>query len=132
MLAHTIDFRVRYGETDQMGVVYHGAYPSYFEMGRTEWLRNLGVTYRWMEEHDVMLPVVDLSIRYKQPAKYDDRLLLTTELRENPSYKITFDYVLKNESEEVLATATTTLVFKSTVNNKLIRVPDYITDRLKA
>ena len=85
-----------------------------------------------MEEHDVMLPVVDLAIRYKQPAKYDDRLLLTTELRENPSYKITFDYVLKNESEEVLATATTTLVFKSMVNNKLIRVPDYITDRLKS
>ncbi|MDC7997833.1 acyl-CoA thioesterase [Gilvibacter sediminis] len=132
MLPHTFEFRVRYGETDQMGVVYHGAYPAYFEMGRTEWLRNLGVTYRWMEEHDVMLPVVDLSIRYKQPARYDDRLVLTTELRENPSYKITFDYTLKNTSEEVLATASTTLVFKSAVNNKLIRVPDYITERLKA
>lgn len=130
MLEHTIKFRVRYGETDQMGVVYHGAYPAYFEMGRTEWLRNLGVTYRWMEEHDVMLPVVDLSIRYKQGARYDDLLLLTTELRENPSYKITFDYYLKNEQEQELATATTTLVFKSTVNNKLIRVPEYITERL--
>ena len=114
-----------------MGVVYHGAYPAYFEMGRTEWLRNLGVTYRWMEEHDVMLPVVDLSIRYKQPAQYDDLLLLTTELRENPSYKITFDYWLKNDQNEELATASTTLVFKSTLNNKLIRVPDYITERLK-
>ena len=131
MLPHTINFRVRYGETDQMGVVYHGAYPAYFEMGRTEWLRNLGVTYRWMEEHDVMLPVVDLSIRYKQPAQYDDLLLLTTELRENPSYKITFDYWLKNDQNEELATASTTLVFKSTLNNKLIRVPDYITERLK-
>ena len=130
MLEHTIKFRVRYGETDQMGVVYHGAYPAYFEMGRTEWLRNLGVTYRWMEEHDVMLPVVDLSIRYKLGARYDDLLLLTTRLRENPSYKITFDYYLKNEQEQELATATTTLVFKSTVNNKLIRVPEYITARL--
>ena len=130
MLPHTINFRVRYGETDQMGVVYHGAYPAYFEMGRTEWLRNLGVTYRWMEEHDVMLPVVDLSIRYKQPAQYDDLLLLTTELRENPSYKITFDYYLKNEANEDIATASTTLVFKSTVNNKLIRAPHYIMERL--
>ena len=131
MLPHTIKFRVRYGETDQMGVVYHGAYPAYFEMGRTEWLRNLGVTYRWMEENDVMLPVVDLSIRYKLGAQYDDLLLLTTELRENPSFKITFDYTLKNEQNEVLALATTTLVFKSTVNNKLIRAPHYIMDKLK-
>ena len=130
MLPHTIKFRVRYGETDQMGVVYHGAYPAYFEMGRTEWLRNLGITYRWMEEHDVMLPVVDLSIRYKQGAQYDDLLLLTTELRENPSYKITFDYYLKNEANEDIATASTTLVFKSTVNNKLIRAPHYIMERL--
>lgn len=131
MHPHSIKFRVRYGETDQMGVVYHGAYPAYFEMGRTEWLRNLGVTYRWMEEHDVMLPVVELSIKYVGAARYDDLLLLTTQLRENPSYKITFDYTLKNEDNEVLATAVTSLVFKSTVNNKLIRVPQYITDRLK-
>ena len=114
-----------------MGVVYHGAYPAYFEMGRTEWLRNLGVTYRWMEENEVMLPVVDLSIRYKLGAQYDDLLLLTTELRENPSYKITFDYYLKNEANEDIATASTTLVFKSTVNNKLIRAPHYIMEKLK-
>lgn len=87
MLPHDFQFRVRYGETDQMGVVYHGSYPAYFEQGRTEWLRNLGVTYRWMEENRIMLPVVDLSIKYLKPARYDDLLKVTTQLRENPTYK---------------------------------------------
>ncbi len=130
MNTHTISFRVRYGETDQMGVVYHGSYPAYFEMGRTEWLRNLGVTYKWMEQNDVMLPVVDLHIRYKRPIFYDDQVTVRTELRENPTYKITFYYTLFNAKNEVCATAYTSLAFKSNVKQTLIRAPKYLLDKL--
>ena len=131
MLPHDFEFRVRYGETDQMGVVYHGSYPAYFEQGRTEWLRNLGVTYRWMEENRIMLPVVDLYIKYIKSARYDDLLRVRTELRENPTFKIIFDYQLFNDQNEVLAKASTTLAFVNMDNNKLTRAPEYLTQRLQ-
>lgn len=132
MLSHSCNLRVRYGETDQMGVVYHGAYPAYFEQGRTEWLRELGVTYRWMEENRIMLPVVEISIKYTKPARYDDLLKVTTQLRENPTYKITFDYQLLDQQNELLATAFTTLVFINMDNNKVTRAPNYLLDRIAA
>ena len=126
MLSHSFNLRVRYGETDQMGVVYHGSYPAYFEQGRTEWLREMGVTYRWMEENRIMLPVTEISIKYTKPARYDDLLKVTTQLRENPTYKITFDYELFNEQDELLATAFTTLVFINMDTNKLMRRPTFL------
>jgi acyl-CoA thioester hydrolase len=78
MKQHEINVRVRYSETDQMGVVYHGNYAQYFEMGRVEWLRNIGISYKWMEENGIMLPVVSLNINYKKPARYDDLLIVKT------------------------------------------------------
>jgi acyl-CoA thioester hydrolase len=83
MQTHTIQFRVRYGETDQMGYVYYGNYAQYFEMGRVEWLRNLGTSYKRMEESGIMLPVLNLNINYLKPAKYDDLLTLKTTLVKN-------------------------------------------------
>jgi acyl-CoA thioester hydrolase len=65
MKEHEFNVRVRYAETDQMGVVYHGNYAQYFEMGRVEWLRNIGISYKWMEENGIILPVVSLNINYK-------------------------------------------------------------------
>ena len=70
--------RVRYSETDQMGVVYHGNYAQYFEMGRVEWLRNKGISYKWMEENGIVLPMVSLTINYKKPARYDDLITVKT------------------------------------------------------
>ena len=78
MREHQFTVRVRYAETDQMGVVYHGNYAQYFEMGRVEWLRNMGVSYKWMEENGIMLPVVSLNMNYKKPARYDDLLTVKT------------------------------------------------------
>jgi acyl-CoA thioester hydrolase len=75
---YEFNVRVRYAETDQMGVVYHGNYAQYFEMGRVEWLRNLGVSYKSMEEAGIMLPVVSLTMNYKKPARYDDLLRVRT------------------------------------------------------
>jgi len=76
----TTTLRVRYGETDQMGYVYHGNYAPYIEIGRLEWLRDLGISYKEMEANGIMLPVYAISVRYIQPAYYDDVLEITTRI----------------------------------------------------
>ena len=122
--------RVRYGETDQMGVVYYGNYAQYLEQGRTEWLRELGFSYKWMEANNIHLPVVNLNIDYKQPAMYDDLITITTTLRKIPTIKIEFDYQIHNESGELLANASTTLVFINSITKKITKAPEYLLNKL--
>ncbi|MFT7189421.1 MAG: acyl-CoA thioester hydrolase, partial [Sediminicola sp.] len=98
MNINQISFRVRYGETDQMGVVYHGNYAQYLEMGRVEWLRSLGFSYKKMEEDGVMLPVISLQLNFKKSAVYDDLITVVTILKKRPSVKIEFDYKIYNEA----------------------------------
>lgn len=126
-----IQIRVRYGETDQMGVVYHGNYALYLEMGRIEWLRKLGISYKWMEENGIMLPVVSLSINYKKPAGYDDLINVKTQLKNTPSAKIEFEYEITNEAGDILTTASTILVFVDMKTNRPVKAPDYILNLLK-
>ncbi len=126
-----ISFRVRYGETDQMGVVYHGNYPQYLEMGRVEWLRVLGISYKEMEENGIILPVISLQLNYKKSAIYDDLLTVRTILRKKPQVRIEFDYEIYNEEGELLAEANTVLAFMDAKKNKPIRCPEYILERLK-
>jgi acyl-CoA thioester hydrolase len=123
MLTHTTNFRVRYSETDQMGYVYYGNYAQYFEVGRVEWLRNIGISYKSMEENGIMLPVINLNINYLKPAKYDDLLTLKTTLIKKPSVRIEFYYELFNEYQELLLTASTTLVFIDIAKNKPTKSP---------
>ncbi len=131
MKSDKIQFRVRYGETDQMGFAYYGNYAQYFEIGRTEWLRKLGITYKKMEENGVMLPVMNLNINYLKPAKYDDLLILKTTLIKMPSAKIEFSYEIFNEENELLTTANTTLVFVNMKTNKPTKAPEYILEKLR-
>ncbi|HSD14340.1 MAG TPA: thioesterase family protein [Flavobacterium sp.] len=130
MKIHQFQVRVRYAETDQMGVVYHGNYAQYFEMGRVEWLRNLGVSYKWMEENGVMLPLVSLSMNYKKPARYDDLLTVKTIFKSQTSVKIEFDYEIYNEKGELLTIGNSVLVFVDTKTGRPILPPKYITERL--
>ena len=102
----TFEIRTRYGETDQMGVIYYGIYPQYLEVARVEWLRSLGISYKELEALGVMLPVVSLQINYKRPAHYDELLSIILTLRERPTSKITFDYQIFNEEKQLLAEAT--------------------------
>ncbi|ETN95659.1 acyl-CoA thioesterase [Zhouia amylolytica] len=127
---HQINIRVRYAETDQMGVVYHGNYAQYLELGRVEWLRNLGVSYRSMEESGIMLPVISLQMSYKKSAKYDDLLTIKTRLKKTPSVKIEFDYEIWNEKEELLLEGNTVLAFINMETNRPTRCPDYILEQL--
>ena len=83
MIKNQTKIRVRYAETDQMGYVYYGNYAQFFEVGRVEWLRSLGVSYKSLEDSGVMLPVINLNVQYIKPAKYDDLLTITTILSKN-------------------------------------------------
>ncbi len=124
-------FRVRYGETDQMGVVYHGNYAQYLEMGRVEWLRGLGISYQKMEENGIILPVIHLQIFYKKPATYDSVLTVETQLKKKPTVRIEFDYKIYNENNELLAEANTVLAFINKETNRPTRCPDYILEKLE-
>ncbi|WP_445455239.1 acyl-CoA thioesterase [Flavobacterium sp. HNIBRBA15423] len=131
MREYEFDVRVRYAETDQMGVVYHGNYAQYFEMGRVEWLRNLGISYKWMEENGIMLPVVALNMNYKKPARYDDLLKVKTIFKSQSSVKIEFDYEIYNEKVELLTTGYSMLVFVNMKTGRPTLPPDYVMERLK-
>lgn len=109
--SHDTDLRVRYGETDRMGVVYHAEYLAWCEIGRTEYIRSLGMSYADMERRGVPLAVAEASLRYHAPARYDDRIRVTTILSRLGSRGLTFDYVISNaDTGQRLATASTTLV----------------------
>jgi acyl-CoA thioester hydrolase len=130
MISNIIQFRVRYGETDQMSFVYHGNYAQYFEMGRIEWLRKLGISYKKMEESRIMLPVISLNINYFKSAKYDDLLTLKTTLLNKPLVKIKFGFEIYNENNELLTTANVTLAFINSITKKPERAPEYFLKRL--
>ena len=132
MISDKIEFRIRYGETDQMSYAYHGNYAAYFEMGRTEWLRKLGVSYKKMEEDGIMLPVINLNTNYLKPAKYDDILTLKTTLANKPAARIEFKFEITNKQNELLTTASATLVFVNMKTNKPTRIPKYLLDKLNA
>ena len=132
MISNLTQFRVRYGETDQMGVVYHGNYANYLELGRIEWLRKFGISYKEMEATGIMLPVINININYLKPAKYDDLLTLKTTLTSLPSATISFEYELFNEQDELLTTATTKLVFINIEKNRPTRAPEYLMKKLLA
>nr|WP_314287312.1 thioesterase family protein [uncultured Capnocytophaga sp.] len=123
--------RTRYAETDQMGVVYYGNYPQYLELGRVEWLRDIGFSYKAMEEEGIMMPVVSLQIQYKKPALYDELITIRTKLKELPSTKIEFNYEIFNEKGELLSTANTILVFVDAKTFRPVRCPEKVLNLIK-
>ena len=130
MIKNQTKIRVRYGETDQMGYVYYGNYAQFFEVGRVEWLRSLGVSYKSLEASGIMLPVIQLNINYIKPAKYDDLLTIVTVLGNKPLVKIDFDFEILNEKKELLTTGFTRLVFMDMKKNKPVKAPQYLLDQI--
>lgn len=114
---------VRYGETDQMGVVYHGSYPAYLEIGRIDWLAKMGFSYAQMERDGYILPVLSLQIDFKKSLYFGDSLFLETTLIKTPQVKIGFEYVLLNQKGEQLGTARTTLAFMDKKTQKPVACP---------
>ena len=110
MITSRASVSVRYAETDMMGVVYHGSYLPWLEIGRTQLLKDHGIPYRVLETEGFFLPVVEVSLRYLRPAKYDDEVVITTVLKEKPSLRIRMEYEL-HRGDELIATATSLHVF---------------------
>ncbi len=120
---HRSQLRVRYAETDQMGVVWHGNYILYFEDARTEALRACGGSYRELETRGVMMPVVDLDVHYLKSAVYDDLLTIIVRVEEPPGARMTFGYEVLNEAGETLVTGHTILAFVDAATRRPCRPP---------
>lgn len=111
MINETV-IRVRYAETDQMGVVYHANYFIWFEIGRTAFFRSLNMNYGKLEDEDVLLPVIDVGCKYIVPAKYDDEIIIRTKLVKLKGVRLTYNYeIIRKEDGEILATGHTTHAF---------------------
>lgn len=110
MLQSKTEITVRYAETDMMGVVYHGNYLPWFEVGRTTLLREQGLPYRELERDGYFLPVVEANIKYHRPAVYDDKVTVITTLREKPGVRITLEYEVRRE-DTLLVTGRTVHAF---------------------
>jgi len=123
--------RVRYAETDQMGVVYHGHYFQYFEVARAESIRHLGFTYADMEKIGVIMPVIEVQCRYLKPALYDDLLTVRVILRELPAgHRIVFEQEIANEKGELLATGMVTLYFMEKGTMRRTVMPEELKQKL--
>ncbi|HCV79572.1 MAG: thioesterase [Zunongwangia sp.] len=130
MKDHLSILKVRYAETDQMGVVHHGNYAQYLEIARIDWLEKIGISYKSMEKNGIMLPVYEMNFKFKKSAFFDDQLKIFTSLRQRPDVKIIFDYKIYNQEGELLTTANTVLVFMDAKTRRPIRCPDYVLEKL--
>lgn len=131
MFTTTTQIRVRYGETDQMGYLYYGFYALYYEVGRAEAIRELGFTYRQLEEQGIIMPVAELQSKYFRPAHYDDLITVKTILKELPvDHKIRFHSELYNEKGELLNVGVTTLVFIDAGTKGKTNLPEPLRERL--
>ncbi|HMX40441.1 MAG TPA: thioesterase family protein [Saprospiraceae bacterium] len=132
MYAHDFQVRVRYAETDQMGYLYYGNYAQFYEVGRVETMRSLGLTYKELEEvHRIWLPVVSLESRFVRPAHYDDLLTLHTEIRRLPDQYITFHTEIFNERRKLLNAGRVRLCFFDAVTQKATHAPELMLERLR-
>lgn len=120
------NIRVRYAETDRMGYVYYGNFATYFEVARVEALRQLGISYKQLEDDGVMLPVLDYKVKYYRPAYYDDNLRIVVRIVEMPGTRIHFAYDTFNEKEILINQSETTLVFVHTDSGKPCRPPQAV------
>lgn len=128
---HTTQVRVRYGETDQMGVVYHAEYLVYCEIGRTEMIRELGLPYAEMERQGVMLAVTEASLRFHAAARYDDLLLIETHLTDVRSRSVSFEYLIRNAATQArLVSVRTQLTALDTGSSRPTAIPPRLRELL--
>lgn len=130
MIVTKTKIRVYYQDTDKMGVVYYGNYARYYEIGRTEMIRDLGFTYKQLEELGIMLPARSLNINYHKSAYYDDLLTVRTIVETIPQVKFPIKTEIYNEKGELINSGETVLVFFSAITNKPVAAPKFFTDKM--
>ncbi|HEY1009427.1 thioesterase family protein [Daejeonella sp. JGW-45] len=131
MFVHSTKIRVRYADTDQMGYMYYGNYAEFYEVGRVEMLRSLGLTYKAMEASGIIMPVTELKCKYIKPALYDEEITVKVVMEAMPSVRIHFRYELFNEREELINLGETMLVFINQEKNRPCLPPDDFLDKIK-
>ncbi len=131
MIVHTTDIRVRYADTDQMGYVYYGKYAEYFEVGRVELIRSLGISYREIEERGIMLPVVELVIKYLAPAFYDELLSVKSIVPEIPRSSLLTEYEVVKPDGKIAVKGRVKLAFIDQERMRPVRAPGYMVEAMK-
>lgn len=132
MLKHKTEVRVRYADTDQMHYVYNGKYFEYFEVGRSEMMRELDLTYKVIEEQGYFMPVTEAFMKFKNPAFYDELLEVETRVEKIPELKVHIDHTIKSkERNVVIVEGYIELVFLKAENKKLTRPPDFFINSIK-
>ena len=124
-------YRVIYGDTDQMGVVYYGNYGRLYEMGRSEMIREMGFPYADLEKQGVVMPVYSVEARYRNVIRYDELITIETTVKEMPTAKMSFHHRIFNEDGTLAHEATVVLVFMDMETNKLIRAPKMLLDVIR-
>ena len=131
MISFETKIRVEYHHTDQMGIVHHSNYVKFFEVARTEWLRAMGITYAEMERRGVMMPIVDVAVKYRNPALYDELISVTAFVDEAPMARMTFRYEVRGEDGREIATGSTTLGFIDSQTRRPQRAPQWLLEGIK-
>jgi len=131
MLFNEIQIRIAYADTDLMGYVYYGNYATFYERGRTELIRSLGLSYKEMEKLGVMMPVRTVTSEFLKPAYYDDLITIKTIVSEVPTSRMTFNYEIYNQNSVLLHKASTTLIFLDVEKRKPVRAPQFLLDKIK-
>lgn len=126
MISFETKIRVEYHHTDQMGIVHHSNYVKFFEVARTEWLRAMGITYAEMERRGVMMPIVDVAVKYRNPALYDELISVTAFVDEAPMARMTFRYEVRGEDGREIASGSTTLGFIDSQTRRPVRAPKWL------
>ena len=131
MMELTTELKIRYDEVDKMGYVYHGNYAKYFHLSRTELLRTVGLCDKTLEEHNILLPVIEMNIRYLKPIFYDDVIKVSTRLLKTSYIKMFFEHNVFNAKNELINKGTSTLALVDLDSRKPIRMPEFIKTKLK-
>jgi len=131
MLEKRVKIRTWYRDTDQMGIIHHSNYVSYFEAARGEAMRELGFTYKEMEARGIMMPVVDVKLHYISPAYYDELLTFVIRVEKMPMARIEFLYEVYNEDDKLITTGSVTLGFMHSDTRKPCRAPRWFVDVLR-
>lgn len=132
MFTHQTTYRVRYADTDKMGYMYYGHYARLYEIGRVEMMRSIGFTYQQMEDvHKVMMPVVEMEVKYLKPAYYDDLLTINTSIKTLPERIMEAHVEVISEKGQIINRGMVKLMFVSTIEKKVVNAPDLLLDQIK-
>jgi len=124
--------RIRYDEVDQMGYVYYGNYAKYYHISRTELLRKIGISDKELEKHDILLPVIEMNIKYIKPIFYDEIISIKTSLNKIPTSRLTFKHEVRNQKNELINQAESTVAFVENHSRKPMRAPQLIVNKIKS